>query len=175
MSQFTTTLNQAITTSLIFKSNSYESSSTDSNSIFMKMIKQLGENMTHMTQDQHALKEQMLEMQKELRAIKKDINEKITTLAIKMKKSNNSSSDYSNRFKSSSRSQFERNRTKRRRRRVQKLDFARAESEAKEANQFDFIRASNSPFLNFLPFFTGDSNLNSPFENLVSKEIAKVK
>ena len=118
MFQFTTTSNQAIITSFIFKSNSYESSFTDSNSIFMKMIKQLDENMTHVTQDQHALKEQMLEMQKELRAIKKNINEKVTTLAIKMKKSNNSSSDYSNRFKSSSRSQFERNRTERRRRRV---------------------------------------------------------
>src|SRR5947199_4616810 len=133
MFQFTIILNQTITTSFIFKLNSYESFFIDSNSIFMKMIKQLGENMTHVTHDQHALKGQMLEMQKELRAIKKDINEKVTTLAIKMKKLNNSSSDYSNRFKSSSRSQFERNRTKRRRRRVQKLDFARAESEEKEA------------------------------------------
>src|SRR5436305_6515730 len=109
----------------------------------MKMIKKLDENMTHVTQGQHALKEQMLEMQKELRAIKKNINEKITTLAIKMKKSNNSSSDYSNRSRSSSRSQFERNRTKRRRRKIQKLDFARIESEAKKANQSDFIRVSN--------------------------------
>src|SRR5436309_11338065 len=105
MFQFTTTLNQAITTSFIFKSNPYESSSTDSNSILMKMIKQLDENMTHVTQDQHALKGQMLEMQKELRAIKKNINEKITTLAIKMKKSNNSSSNYSNKSRSSFRSQ----------------------------------------------------------------------
>ena len=175
MSQFTTTLNQAITTLFIFKSNSYESSSTDSNSIFMKMIKQLDENMTHVTQGQHALKEQMLEMQKELRAIKKNINEKITALAIKMKKSNNSSSDYSNRFRSSFRSQIERNKTKRRRRRVQKLDFAKTESKAEEANQSDFIRASNPFFFNSFFFFTDDSNFNSSFENLASEEIAKVK
>src|SRR5436305_12599214 len=175
MSQFTTTLNQAITTLFIFKSNSYESSFTDSNSILMKMIKQLDENMTHVTQDQHALKEQMLGIQKELKAIKKNINEKITSLAIKMKKSNNSSSDYSNRSRSSSRSQFERNRTERRRRRVQELDFTRTESEAEEANQFNFIHASNSSSLNPFLFFTGDSNLNSSFRNLASEEIAKVK
>ena len=171
MSQSTTTPDQAITTSLIPKPNPYEPPPTDSNSILMKMIKQLGENMAHVAQGQLALEGQMLGMQEQLGAVKKDV----TALAIKMEKSDNSSSDYSNRSRSSSRSQFERNRTERRRRRVQELDFARAGSEAEEANQPGPIRASNPPPLNPPPSFTGGSKPNPPPGNLAPEEIAKVK